>query len=250
HRPYNVVALVEGSDPELKDEYITIASHLDGAVGRSALDGDSIYNAADDNASGSSATLSIAEQLMRGPRPKRSIMFIWDSGEERGLWGTRRFVDEPPVPLEDIVAHMNIDMLGASRAPGSPDSADERVTGPREVYLTGPAVLSAGLDSLLQRVNRSYENLGLNRLRDRADAEAFYPRTDAGPFLERGVLAMSFGTGLHERYHRPTDEAQYLDPAKIAAIARTIYVMLWTLADVAVPPRIDKAMPELVPRYR
>jgi hypothetical protein len=97
--PYNVVALVEGSDPVLKDEYITVAAHLDGAVGSRAVEGDRIYNSADDNASGSAAMLAIAEQMMRAPRPKRSVIFIWDSGEEQGLWGTRRFVHDPPVPL-------------------------------------------------------------------------------------------------------------------------------------------------------
>ena len=82
-----------------------------------------IYNSADDNASGSAALLAIAEQMVRAPRPKRSIIFIWDSGEEQGLWGTRRFVHQPPVPLAQIVAHVNIDMIGASRRPGAADAA-------------------------------------------------------------------------------------------------------------------------------
>ena len=99
-RPFNVVAMIEGSDPVLKQQYVTIASHLDGAVGTREVDGDRIYNAADDNATGSAGTLAIAEQIMKGPRPKRSLIFIWDSGEERGLWGTRRFVHQPPVPLD------------------------------------------------------------------------------------------------------------------------------------------------------
>ena len=248
--PYNVVALLEGSDEALKGEYVTIASHLDGAVGTEAVDGDSIYNAADDNASGSVANLAIAEQMMRAPRPRRSIIFIWDSGEERGLWGTRRFVHRPPVPLESIVAHINIDMIGANRAPGSADSVAMEVTGPNEVYLTGPGVLSAEVDSLLERVNRDYLNLEFNRARDKPDHEAFYPRTDAGPFLERGILTIGFFTGLHDRYHRPADEARHLDPKKIETVARTIFTSAWAVANASARPRIDKPVPTIVPRYR
>jgi hypothetical protein len=250
HRPYNVVAMLEGSDPALKSEYITIESHLDGAVGRAAQNGDSIYNAADDNATGSAANLSIAEQLMTAPRPKRSLIFIWDSGEERGLWGTRHFVHSPPVPLQNIVAHINIDMIGANRAPGTTDSASPEVTGPNEVYLVGPGVLSAGVDSLLERANRSYLNLRFNRAYDRADNEFFYPRTDAGPFLERGILTIGFFTGLHARYHAPSDEARYLDPKKMESVARTVLVSAWLLADARQRPRIDREIPASVPRYR
>lgn len=250
HRPYNVIALLEGSDPVLKHEYITIASHLDGAVGTRAVHGDSIYNSADDNATGSAASLAIAEQMVRAPRPKRSLIFIWDSGEEQGLWGTRHFVHQPPVPLESIVAHFNIDMIGATRAPGLADSASAEVTGPNEVYLTGPGVLSAQVDELLESVNRGYRDMHFNRAYDRSDSEFFYPRTDAGPFLERGVLTIGFFTGLHDRYHMPADEAAYLNPEKMEAVARTAFVSIWALADLPERPRIDRGIPATVPRYR
>ncbi|HKY59990.1 MAG TPA: M28 family peptidase [Gemmatimonadota bacterium] len=250
HRPYNVVALLEGSDEALQGEVVTIASHLDGAVGLDPVDGDSIYNAADDNASGSVANLAMAEQMKQAPRPRRSIVFIWDSGEERGLWGTRHFVHEPPVPLDSIVAHVNIDMIGANRVPGSVDSVDMEVTGPNEVYLTGPGVLSAEVDSLIERVNREYLDLEFNRARDKPDHEALYPRTDAGPFLERGILTIGFFTGLHDRYHLPADEARYLDPKKIEVVARTIFASVWALANTSARPRIDKPVPATVPRYR
>lgn len=250
HHPYNVVALLEGSDPALKSEYITVASHLDGAVGARAVDGDSIYNSADDNATGSAGNLLIAEQMMTIPRPRRSIVFIWDSGEEQGLWGTRHFVVRPPVALDRIAAHFNIDMIGANRAAGSPDAGDERVSGPNEVFVVGPAVLSAQADALLERVNRDYLNLRLNRSFDRADNEFFYPRTDAGPFLERGILTIGFFTGLHERYHRPSDEARFLDTAKMEVIARTLFATIWAFADASERPRIDKEIPAAVPRHR
>ena len=250
HRPYNVVALLEGSDPRLKSEYVTVESHLDGAVGTREVDGDAVYNSADDNASGSAATLSMAEQMAAGPRPKRSIVFIWDSGEERGLWGTRYFVHAPPVPLEQIVAHVNVDMIGANRAAGSADASESRVTGANEVFVIGPRVLSERADALLERVNAGYLRLQFNRDHDRADSEFFYPRTDAGPFLERRILTIGFTTGIHDRYHLPSDEARFLDPSKMEAIARTVLVSVWALADAADRPGIDRPVPVSVPDYR
>jgi hypothetical protein len=249
HRPYNIVGLVEGSDPVLRNEYITIESHLDGAVGSRIVEGDAIYNSADDNASGSAANLAIAE-LMAGVRPKRSIIFIWDSGEEQGLWGTRHFVGNPPVPIDRIVAHVNIDMIGANKAPGSPDAAAERVTGPKEVFLIGPGALSARVDALLEAVNDAYLDMKFNRTWDAPDSEFFYPRTDAGPFLERGILTIGFTTGIHDRYHLPADEASALDPGKMETITRTIFASIWALADATERPGIDKPIPSTVPRYR
>jgi Zn-dependent M28 family amino/carboxypeptidase len=250
YRPYNVVAMIEGGDPQRKAEAITIFAHLDGAVGSRAVDGDAIYNSADDNASGSAALLSIAEQMAAGPRPKRTMVFVWDSGEEQGLWGTRWFVHAPPVPLSQVVAHINVDMIGASRRPGSADSASVGVTEPNEVFLIGPRVLSAQSAALLDRWNESYLKLRFNRAHDRADSEFFYPRTDAGPFLERGILTIGFTTGLHGRYHLPADEARALDPAQVHAVARTVFVSLWMLADAAERPRIDQPIPATVPRHR
>lgn len=249
HRPYNVVAMIEGSDPKLKDEYITIEAHLDGAVGTRDVDGDAIYNSADDNASGSAGALAIAERMI-ALKPRRSLVFIWDSGEEQGLWGTRWFVHQPPVPLARVVAHFNIDMIGASRAPGLEDEHAPGVTGPNEVYLIGPGVLSARADALLEQVNREYLGLRFNRDFDTPKSEFFYPRTDAGPFLERGVLTIGFFTGVHDRYHLPADEARYLDPAKMERITRTIFAAVWALADTAERPGIDRPIPPTVPNYR
>jgi Zn-dependent M28 family amino/carboxypeptidase len=250
HRPYNLVAVIRGGDERLKDEYITVEAHLDGAVGSRALDGDSAYNSADDNASGSAATLAIAEQLMQAPRPKRSVIFIWDSGEEQGLWGTRRFVHAPPVPLGQIAAHVNVDMIGASRRPASADERSAAVTEPDEVFLIGPGVLSRGVDALLERVNADYLKMRFNRAHDRWDSEFFYPRSDAGPFLERGVLTIGFTTGIHDRYHRPSDEARFLDPAQMRRITRTVLASIWMLADADERPAIDRSIPPTVPRHR
>jgi Zn-dependent M28 family amino/carboxypeptidase len=248
YRPYNVVAMLEGGDPQRKAEAVTVFSHLDGAVGSRAVEGDAIYNSADDNASGSAAMLSIAEHMAAAPKPRRTIVFVWDSGEEQGLWGTRWFVHSPPVPLTQVVAHFNVDMIGASRRPGSADSASAGVTERNEVFLIGPQVLSRQASVLLDRVNEEHQKLRFNRQHDRPDSEFFYPRTDAGPFLERGILTIGFTTGIHDRYHLPADEARALDPAQVHAVARTVFTSLWMMADAAERPRIDQPVPSSVPR--
>ena len=249
HRPYNVIGLVEGTEPTLKNQYIVLQSHLDGSVGTRTVDDDGIYNSADDNATGSAANLGIAEQMM-AVRPRRSIIFVWDSGEEQGLWGTRQFVSRPPVPLSSVVALINIDMIGANRAPGTADAQEERVTGPNEVFVIGPAVLSERANALLERVNDDYLKLSLNRRYDTPESEFFYPRTDAGPFLERGVLTIGFTTGIHNRYHLPADEARFMDPAKIGVIARTIFAYVHALAQVSQRPAIERPLPPTVLRVK
>jgi Zn-dependent M28 family amino/carboxypeptidase len=246
YRPYNVVAILEGT--ERASEAVTVFAHLDGAVGSQTVNGDSIYNSADDNASGSAALLNIAEQMARGPRPRRSIVFVWDSGEEQGLWGTRWFVHKPPVPIANVVAHLNVDMIGASRRPGSADAASDGVTERNEVFVIG-TLLSRRASALLDGVNAEYLKLRFNRTHDTADSEFFYPRTDAGPFLERGVLTIGFTTGIHNRYHLPADEARALDAVQIQAIARTVLVSLWALADAAERPGIDQPLLATVPRH-
>ena len=250
YRPYNVVAILEGSDPKLKEEAITVFAHLDGAVGSREIAGDRLYNSADDNASGSAAILAIAEQMAAAPRPKRTIVFVWDSGEEQGLWGTRRFVQSPPVPLDRIVAHFNVDMIGASRRPDSADATSPLVTERNEVFLIGPRTLSTQAMVLLDRVNDGYLKLRFNRQYDTPDSEFFYPRTDAGPFLERGILTVGFTTGIHGRYHLPADEARALDPVQVHAIARTVLTSVWMVGDAAERPGIDQPMPRTVPKYR
>lgn len=249
-KPYNVVAMLEGGDPKLKDEAVTVFSHLDGAVGTREIAGDRIYNSADDNASGSAATLNIAEQMAKAPKPKRSVIFVWDSGEEQGLWGTRRFVHAPPVPLDRIVAHFNIDMIGASRRPGSADALSNLVTERHEVFLIGPKALSRQASVLLDRVNAEYLKLRYNPNYDTPDSEFFYPRTDAGPFLERGILPIGFTTGIHNRYHLPADEARVLDPVQVHAITKTVLASVWMIGDAAERPGIDQPIPRTVPKYR
>jgi hypothetical protein len=249
-RLHNVVAKIEGSDPRLRNEAVVIMAHLDGAVGDvPAVPGDSIWNAADDNASGSTGILAVAEAMMRAPRPKRSVIFLWDTGEEVGLWGSRFYAANPVVPLENVVAHYNIDMIGRSRPPGDTNRANEELVGENEIYVIGPRVLSSEADSLVHRTNRSLDNLKLSHRFDDATHEFFYPRTDAGPLLERGVMILDFSEGTHVDYHGPGDESHKLDLAKMEKVSRLVFVTAWLLADAPMRMRMDKGIPANVPRY-
>ncbi len=237
----NVMAMVEGSDPVLKHEYITLGAHYDGAVGP-PMQPDAIYNAADDNASGTAGLLGMAEALMRAPRPKRSILFIWDAGEERGLLGSYHFTVKPPVPLDKIVAHFNIDMIGRTRI-GDATPANEGLAGPNEVFVVGPRSLSTELSKLVDDVNRSYLNLKLNYRFDNVNNQFFFPRSDHTPYLQQGVLILSWFTGLHEDYHKPSDSSDKIDYPKMEKITRTLFITAWSLADAATPPQIDQPLP-------
>lgn len=244
-RPFNVVGLIEGADSRLKQEWITVSTHLDGAVGRGVTaSGDSIYNAADDNGSGSAGNLSIARALMKGPRPKRSILLVWDSGEETGLWGSR-FMAYGPL-AKKVVAHFTVDMIARTKAPGTNIAGQEELSGPGEVFVSGPAVLSTVLDSALARVSRNYAFSHFDRRFEDPSHEFFYPRTDAAPYIENGIPYVEFFTGLHEDYHRQGDEVAKLDPVKFQAVARTVYATVWTVANGRERPRIDKPVPSVL----
>ncbi len=244
-RAYNVVGVVDGADARLRDEWISVSTHLDGAVGSAVTSsGDSIYNAADDNGTGSAGNLSIARALLRGPRPRRSILFIWDSGEEVGLLGTR-FLAYGPLASK-VVAHFTVDMIGRTRVPGTTIAGQAELTGPGEVFVSGPGVLSTVLDSALATVTRVYPYVRFDRRYEDPQHEFFYPRTDAAPYIEQGIPYAEFFTGLHEDYHAQTDEVSKLDPVKFEAVARSVYATLWIVANGTARPRIDKPIPPVL----
>ncbi len=245
----NVVAVIEGSDPTLKHEYVTVGAHYDGWVSppTGAAQPDTIYNAADDNGSGTVALLSMAEAFMRARRPKRSILFIWDAGEERGLLGSYHFTANPPIPLDKIVAHFNIDMIGRTRR-GDGAPSDEETAGPNEVFVIGPRSMSTDLSELVDRVNLSYLNLKLNYRYDNVNDMRFFPRSDHAPYLQQGIPVISWFTGSHVDYHRPSDSSDKIDYRKMERITRTIFVAAWSLADAARRPRIDRPLPPGVGR--
>src|SRR5262249_15897716 len=158
----NVVAVREGSDPVLKDEYVALGAHYDHLGIGAPVHGDSIFNGADDDGSGTVALLAMAEALSEAKtRPNRSMLFVWHSGEEIGLLGSRYFIDNPTIPLDHVVAQLNIDMIGRSKIAGDTNPDNSTLTGPDEVYVIGSS-MSKELGELSQTVNKSYLNIALN----------------------------------------------------------------------------------------
>src|SRR5262249_52964470 len=151
-----------GSDPALKNEYVAIGAHYDHVgVGR-PVNGDAIYNGADDDGSGTVSVLAMAEAFVRGPRPKRSILFVWHAGAEKGVWGSRYINEFPVVPLNQIITQLNIDMIGRSKKAGDTNPANRELTGPNEIYVIGSKMMSTDLGALSEAVNKSYLNLDFN----------------------------------------------------------------------------------------
>ncbi|HXT68181.1 MAG TPA: M28 family peptidase [Vicinamibacterales bacterium] len=243
-RPYNVVGMLEGVDPRLKEEWISLAAHLDGAVPQAAsLPGNNLpdqYNAADDNASGSAGNMAIARALVAAPRPKRSILLIWDSGEEVGLWGTRSIAYGPW--SEKLVLHVSNDMIGRSRTADTP--ASQNLSAADTIYVTGPKLLSTQAEAVLQRAQQEFPFIKLDRVYEDVSSEFYYPRTDAGPYLERGIPIMQFFNGTHPEYHRPTDDVAKLDINKIVNVSKLSFGALWLAADDPERPRWDGILPQ------
>jgi hypothetical protein len=229
--PYNVVGFLEGSDAKLKDEWISLAAHLDGAVpAAGAVPGNNLpdqFNAADDNASGSAGNIAIVRALLAAPRPKRSILLIWDSGEETGLWGTRTIAYGPW--SEKLVLHVSNDMIGRGRPANSP--AIENLSASDTIYVTGPKLLSSVAQATLDDAIREFPFIGVDQRYEDVSSEFYYPRTDAGPYLERGIPIMQFFNGTHPDYHRPTDDVAKLDISKITNVSKLSFGALWLAAD-------------------
>ena len=241
----NVVAIWEGSDPVLKDEYVALGAHYD-HVGICAPNGpDPICNGADDDGSGTTALLGMAEALAKAPtRPKRSILFVWHCGEEKGLWGSRYFTEYPTVPLDHIVTQLNIDMIGRSKKEGDTNPRNKDLTGPNDVYLIGSTMMSTELGELVQAVNKSYLNIGYDtRYDDPADPNRFFFRSDHYNYAKKGIPIIFFFDGVHEDYHRPGDSPDKIDYQKMEKITRTVYMTMWELANRPARVKVDKPLP-------
>jgi hypothetical protein len=241
----NVVAVFEGSDPLLKDEYVALGAHYDHVGVGTPVKGDSIYNGADDDGSGTTALLAIAEALAKAPlRPKRSVLFVWHAGEEKGLWGSRYFTDYPTIPLEKIVTQLNIDMIGRSKIPADTNPRNKELTGPNEVYVIGSKMMSTELGELSEKVNKEYLNLNYNyRYDDPGDPNRFFFRSDHYNYARKGIPIIFFFDGEHEDYHRPGDSPDKIDYKKMEKVVRTIYMTLWDVANRPVRPKVDKQLP-------
>ncbi|MBA2502288.1 MAG: M20/M25/M40 family metallo-hydrolase [Pyrinomonadaceae bacterium] len=240
----NVVGVLEGSDRVLKNEYVAIGAHYDHVGTGTAVNGDSIYNGADDDGSGTVGVLAIAEALARGPRPKRSILFVWHSGEEKGLWGSRYFVENPTVPLAQVVAQLNIDMIGRSKKEDDTNPRNRDLSGANEVYVIGSKMMSTDLGLLSERINASYLNVNFNyKYDDPSDPNRFFFRSDHYHYARKGVPIIFYFSGVHEDYHRPSDSPDKIDYEKMQTIARTIFMTATEIANLTVRPRVDKQLP-------
>lgn len=243
-RPYNVVGMLDGSDPVLRNEWVSLAAHLDGAVPANASQpGNNLpdqYNAADDNASGSAGNMAVVRALVAAPRTKRSILLIWDSGEEVGLWGTRTIAYGPW--SEKLVLHVSNDMIGRSRPNNS--APIQTLSSADTIYVTGPKLLSTRIEATLQRASTEFPFIALDRRYEDVSASYYYPRTDAGPYLERGIPIMQFFNGEHGDYHRPSDDVAKLDIQKITNVSKLSYGALWMAADDPDKLAWDGILPE------
>jgi hypothetical protein len=205
----NTIGIVEGSDPALRDEYLVFSAHMD-HIGVTAGLRDSINNGADDNASGTAGVIELAEAFSRpGARPRRSVIFLTVSGEEKGLWGSRYFSEHPTVPLGQIVADINLDMLGRNWA-------DTIVAIGKE---------HSDLGATLERVNAAHPELRMVAIDDRWPEERFYFRSDHYNFARKGVPALFFFNGVHEDYHRVTDSPDKINGEKESRILKLLYYL-------------------------
>ena len=242
----NVVAVWEGSDPVLKSEYVALGAHYD-HVGYGCIPAgnDTLCNGADDDGSGTTALLGMAEALSKAPtRPKRSVLFVWHCGEEKGLWGSRYFTEYPTVPLDKVVAQLNIDMIGRSRKEGDTNTKNNELTGPDAIYVIGSTMMSTELGELLNAVNKSFLNLAFDtKYDDPKDPNRFFFRSDHYNYARKGIPIIFFFDGTHEDYHRPGDTADKIDYQKMEKVTRTIYMTAWEIANRAARLKVDKPLP-------
>jgi Zn-dependent M28 family amino/carboxypeptidase len=221
----NVLGLLEGTDK--KDEYLVLTAHYDHLGTR---DNKTIYYGADDDGSGTVSILKIAEAFAKakeaGFGPRRSIVFMTVSGEEKGLWGSAFYSDHPIFPLEKTTANLNIDMIGR-RDP-------KRKTGDSTnyVYIVGDDKLSSDLKPISEAINSKYTKLELDyKYNDPKDPENIYYRSDHYNFAKKGVPVIFYFNGTHADYHRPTDTPDKIDYPQMAKRAQLVFYTAWEMAN-------------------
>jgi hypothetical protein len=234
----NVLGFIEGSDPELKDQVVVISSHYDHVGVNEAAEGDGIFNGADDDGSGTVAVLEIAEAFARaredGHGPRRSVLFLNVTGEEKGLLGSAYYTDHQPVfPIENTVTNLNIDMIGRVD-PTHPGETDEYV------YIIGSNLISQELHDINLRMNSLLgTDLDLNeRFNSKDDPNQFYRRSDHWNFGKHQVPFIFFFTGTHEDYHGVDDEPEKILYERMADISRLIFATAWQVANQDTPPEV------------
>jgi len=254
----NVVGIFEGSDPQLKSTYVAFGAHYDhvgyaegevvrtdgnarrlGPRGRvtAGKEDDRVWNGADDDGSGTVAVMALARAFAEGPRPKRSLLFVWHTGEEFGLLGSRYYADYPTVPIDAIVTQLNIDMIGRNR--------DDKPSEANTVYLVGSDRISTELHNLNRSANSALTKpLTLNyEFNDPSDTEQIYFRSDHYSYAAKGVPIIFFTTGLHPDYHANTDEVSKIEFDKMARITQLVYETGLRVANLDHAPARDNKGP-------
>jgi Zn-dependent M28 family amino/carboxypeptidase len=212
----NTIGWLEGSDAALRSEYVVITAHMDHIGVGPPVDGDSIYNGADDNASGTAAVLELAEAFASlGERPRRSLVFITFSGEERGLWGSEYYSAQPTFPMARTVANLNIDMIGRNW----PDT------------LVAVRTPDSSIGPTAERVAEDHPELGIRVIDDPWPKENLLFRSDQYHFFRFGVPVLFFTSGLHADYHRPSDEPDRIDYEKTERAVRLLFHIGLEIAD-------------------
>jgi Zn-dependent M28 family amino/carboxypeptidase len=224
----NIIGMVRGTDPKLRDEYVLFSSHQDHDGVRFSVAGDSIWNGADDNASTSVALLAIARAFVKQPS-KRSALFVFHGAEERGLLGSRYHAAHPVVPLTSIAAVLNGDMIGRN----NPDTAALLGSQP-------PHRNSLELVNMAIEANNATSKFVIDSLWDRpTHPEGWYFRSDHVPYAERNVPSLFFSTNLHPDYHTPRDEPKNIDFAKLTRMTKWMYETGWIVGNAPKKPAID-----------
>ena len=226
----NVAAILEGTDPTLKNEYVVFSAHYDHL--KTGPNGE-IYPGADDDGSGTTAVLAIAH-AMSLERPKRSVLVMFHAGEELGLLGSEYNTDYAPVvPLNQMVADLNIDMIGRSKPPGDNQMEDEHLTDANTVYLVGSNRISQELHQLSEDTNTQFQKMKLNyHYNDPSDPERIYFRSDHWNYAKHGVPIIFYFDGTHVDYHRPTDTIEKIDFTKMTKITRLVFETGWRIANL------------------
>ena len=216
----NVMAkLPADSNSPHKDEYIVVSAHYDHVGVGAGQGGDNIYNGADDNATGTTAVVVLAEALA-GQRLQRNVLFVCFAAEERGLRGSRAFCDRPPVPLEKVIANLNIEMLGR------PEAGKQK-----QCWFTG-----AGYSDFASVCEAALVSAGVGVVDFPMGNQLFWA-SDNASFVRKGIVAHSVSAGsLHDDYHQPSDEVDKLDVAHMTAVIRGLCDVTKALADRDAPP--------------
>lgn len=220
----NVLGYLEGNDPTLREEVLVVSAHYD-HIGKR---GDAIFNGADDNGSGTSTVLEIAEAFMKakndGHGPRRSVLFLWVSGEEKGLLGSAYYADHPLFPLANTIADINVDMVGR---------VDPKHEGkPNYIYVIGSDRLSNELHAINEAVNDDFTQLELDyTYNEEDDPNRYYYRSDHYNFARNGIPSIFFFNGSHADYHRDTDTIEKINFEKMARIGHLVFYNAWQLAN-------------------